>query len=220
MTMRKRLPALVLSLLLVLALCACGESKVDYPALDAPDLDTMTLSEVANGSVRAKYDASEWLADPSIDPLTFYYLADTSDEENMVNINVGFLLSGVKRLTEDDMSGMLAELEGEYSNELTIQEKRMCSLDGSAAIYMEGTMQFTDKTIDLMIENGTFTQEEIDAFGGRDALLSVPPVSQLYIFSVNGGDLFICTGTYFSADQKADVLEGMTVLARTAESVT
>lgn len=31
MTMRKRLPALVLSLLLVLALCACGESKVDYP---------------------------------------------------------------------------------------------------------------------------------------------------------------------------------------------
>ena len=47
MTMRKRLPALVLSLLLVLALCACGESKVDYPALDAPDLDTMTLSEVA-----------------------------------------------------------------------------------------------------------------------------------------------------------------------------
>ena len=97
MTMRKRLPALVLSLLLVLALCACGESKVDYPALDAPDLDTMTLSEVANGSVRAKYDASEWLADPSIDPLTFYYLADTSDEENMVNINVDFLLSGVKR---------------------------------------------------------------------------------------------------------------------------
>ena len=138
----------------------------------------------------------------------------------MVNINVGFLLSGVKRLTEDDMSDMLAELEGEYSNELTIQEKRMCSLDGSAAIYMEGTMQFTDKTIDLMIENGAFTQEEIDAFGGRDALLSVPPVSQLYIFSVNGGDLFICTGTYFSADQKADVLEGMTVLARTAESVT
>ena len=170
MTMRKRLPALVLSLLLVLALCACGESKVDYPALDAPDLDTMTLSEVANGSVRAKYDASEWLADPSIDPLTFYYLADTSDEENMVNINVGFLLSGVKRLTEDDMSGMLAELEGEYSNELTIQEKRMCSLDGSAAIYMEGTMQFTDKTIDLMIENGAFTQEEIDAFG--DAMRS------------------------------------------------
>lgn len=206
MTMRKRLPALVLSLLLVLALCACGESKVDYPALDAPDLDTMTLSEVANGSVRAKYDASEWLADPSIDPLTFYYLADTSDEENMMNINVGFLLSGVKRLTEDDMSDMLAELEGEYSNELTIQEKRMCSLDGSAAIYMEGTMQFT--------------QEEIDAIGGRDVLLSVPPVSQLYIFSVNGGDLFICTGTYFSADQKADVLEGMTVLARTAESVT
>ena len=51
-------------------------------------------------------------------------------------------------------------------------------------------------------------------------LLSVPPVGQLYIFSVNGGDLFICTGTYFSADQKADVLEGMTVLARTAESVT
>lgn len=31
MTMRKRLSALVLSLLLVLALCACGESKVDYP---------------------------------------------------------------------------------------------------------------------------------------------------------------------------------------------
>lgn len=43
MTMRKRLSALVLSLLLVLALCACGEEKVDYPALDAPDLDTMTL---------------------------------------------------------------------------------------------------------------------------------------------------------------------------------
>ena len=48
----------------------------------------------------------------------------------------------------------------------------------------------------------------------------MPPVSQLYIFSVNGADLFIFTGTYLSAEQKADVLEGMTVLARTAESVT
>lgn len=219
MNMRKRLPALVLSLLLVLALCACGESKVDYPALDAPDLDTLTLSEVANGTVRVKYDASEWVADPSIDPLTFYYLADTSDE-NAVNINIDFLLSGVKRLTEDDMSGMLSALEEEYSNELTVQEKRMCSLDGNAAIYMEGTVQITDKTIDLLIENGAFTQAEIDAIGGREALLSVPPTNQLYIFSVNGGDLFICTGTYFSDDQKAAVLEGMTVLARTAESVT
>ena len=68
MTMRKRLPALVLSLLLVLALCACGESKVDYPALDAPDLDTMTLSEVANGSVRARSTtpASGWQIRASI----------------------------------------------------------------------------------------------------------------------------------------------------------
>lgn len=220
MNMRKRLPTLALSLLLVLALCACGESKVDYPALDAPDLDTMTLSEVANGTVRVKYDASEWVADPSIDPLTFYYLADTSDEEDAVNINVKYLLSGVKRLTEDDMSALITELEGEYSNELTVQEKRMCSLDGNAAIYMEGTMQITDKTIDLLIENGVFTQEEIDAIGGRDVLLSVPPVSQLYIFSVNGGDLFVCTGTYASDDQKAVVLDAMTVLARTAESVT
>lgn len=67
MTMRKRLPALVLSLLLVLALCACGESKVDYPALDAPDLDTMTLSEVATAPcVRSTTPASGWQIRASI----------------------------------------------------------------------------------------------------------------------------------------------------------
>lgn len=67
MTMRKRLPALVLSLLLVLALCACGESKVDYPALDAPDLDTMTLSEVPTAPcARSTTPASGWQIRASI----------------------------------------------------------------------------------------------------------------------------------------------------------
>lgn len=220
MKMKKSLLAALLGAL-VLLLCACGESQdqVNYPALDAPDLDTMTLSQVANSSVRVKYDADEWIAVPNLDPLTFYYMETSDSEDEAVNININYLGGDVNRLAEGDMADLVAGLTEAYSD-LNLQVKEMRTLAGEPVIYMEGTMQMTDQMIDQLIQQGAFTQEDIDALGGREVLLAIPPTDQVYLFVNNGGDLFLCTGTYYADDQKAVVVDAMTVLARTAESVT
>ena len=95
----------------------------------------------------------------------------------------------------------------------------MRTLNGEPVIYTESRTQITDDAIDLMLEQGYWTQDDIDSFGGREALLAIPATDQIFLYVVRDGWIYVCTGTYYSADQKAVVLNCMTLLMQTVESV-
>ena len=213
----------VLAAMLLALLCACGGNNntpaedTDYPAMEAADLSAMELGLASNSAMSAQYNADEWYGEDVSGLLTFYYLP-TLDTDNVANVNA-------QKLSQfDDAldSNMAQELEKNLSNNyafLSVGKTEMKTLNDAPVIYMEGTFSFTDEVIDFMLKDGGWTQEDIDALGGREAILALPETNQSYLYTVKDGWLYLFTGTYYAADQGAAVLECMTVLAQTAQSV-
>lgn len=211
-----------LAAMLLALLCACGGNNntpaedTDYPAMEAADLSAMELGLASNSAMSAQYNADEWYGEDVSGLLTFYYLP-TLGTDNVANVNA-------QKLSQfDDAldSSMAQELEKNLSSNyafLSVGKTEMKTLNGAPVIYMEGTFSFTDEVIDFMLKDGGWTQEDIDALGGREAILTLPETNQSYLYTVKDGWLYLFTGTYYAADQGAAVLECMTVLAQTAQS--
>lgn len=220
---KKTMLLAVLAAMLLALLCACGGNNntpaedTDYPAMEAADLSAMELSLASNSAMSAQYNADEWYGEDVSGLLTFYYLP-TLDTDNVANVNA-------QKLSQfDDAldSNMAQELEKNLSSNyafLSVGKTELKTLNGAPVIYMEGTFSFTDEVIDFMLKDGGWTQEDIDALGGREAILALPETNQSYLYTVKDGWLYLFTGTYYAADQGAAVLECMTVLAQTAQSV-
>ena len=219
---KKTMLLAALAAMLLALLCACGGNNntpaedTDYPAMEAADLSAMELSLASNSAMSAQYNADEWYGEDVSGLLTFYYLP-TLDTDNVANVNA-------QKLSQfDDAldSSMAQELEKNLSSNyafLSVGKTEMKTLNGAPVIYMEGTFSFTDEVIDFMLKDGGWTQENIDALGGREAILALPETNQSYLYTVKDGWLYLFTGTYYAADQGAAVLECMTVLAQTAQS--
>lgn len=219
---KKTMLLAALAAMLLALLCACGGNNntpaedTDYPAMEAADLSAMELSLASNSAMSAQYNADEWYGEDVSGLLTFYYLP-TLDTDNVANVNA-------QKLSQfDDAldSNMAQELEKNLSSNyafLSVGKTEMKTLNGAPVIYMEGTFSFTDEVIDFMLKDGGWTQEDIDALGGREAILALPETNQSYLYTVKDGWLYLFTGTYYAADQGAAVLECMTVLAQTAQS--
>lgn len=220
---KKTMLLAALAAMLLALLCACGGNNntpaedTDYPAMEAADLSAMELSLASNSAMSAQYNADEWYGEDVSGLLTFYYLP-TLDTDNVANVNA-------QKLSQfDDAldSSMAQELEKNLSDNyafLSVGKTEMKTLNDAPVIYMEGTFSFTDEVIDFMLKDGGWTQEDIDALGGREAILALPETNQSYLYTVKDGWLYLFTGTYYAADQGAAVLECMTVLAQTAQSV-
>lgn len=220
---KKTMLLAALAAMLLALLCACGGNNntpaedTDYPAMEAADLSAMELSLASNSAMSAQYNADEWYGEDVSGLLTFYYLP-TLDTDNVANVNA-------QKLSQfDDAldSNMAQELEKNLSSNyafLSVGKTELKTLNGAPGIYMEGTFSFTDEVIDFMLKDGGWTQEDIDALGGREAILALPETNQSYLYTVKDGWLYLFTGTYYAADQGAAVLECMTVLAQTAQSV-
>lgn len=219
---KKTMLLAALAAMLLALLCACGGNNntpaedTDYPAMEAADLSAMELSLASNSAMSAQYNADEWYGEDVSGLLTFYYLP-TLDTDNVANVNA-------QKLSQfDDAldSSMAQELEKNLSSNyafLSVGKTELKTLNGAPVIYMEGTFSFTDEVIDFMLKDGGWTQEDIDALGGREAILALPETNQSYLYTVKDGWLYLFTGTYYAADQGAAVLECMTVLAQTAQS--
>ncbi len=218
---RKTILLAALAAMLLALLCACGGNSTpaedtNYPAMEAVDLGTMELGLASNSTMSAQYNADEWYGEDVSGLLTFYYLP-TVDTDRLTNVNA-------QKLAQfDDVldSKMAQELEKNLSSNyayLSVGKTEMKTLNGTPVIYMDGTFSFTEEVIDFMLKDGGWTQEDIDALGGREAILALPETNQAYLYVVKDGWLYLFTGTYYAADQSAAVLECMTVLAQTAQS--
>ena len=97
----------------------------------------------------------------------------------------------------------------------SIEKIEMKPFDGQPIIYYETKAQLTDDMIDIMIENGSITESDIDAVGGRDALMVIGETDQLGISAIVDGKIVMVTGTYY--DNSDDVMEAMKLLLKTGK---
>lgn len=71
---------------------------------------------------------------------------------------------------------------------------------------LETVERYTEEILDEMIELGYITEEDIEAIGGREVLLSFPDMYQIFMIARNGEDVYTFSGAYYSNDIKRDEL--------------
>ncbi len=210
--------AAAVCLTLCLILAGCGAvSEEDYPPLEKVDLSSMTLETVGNSTFSVQYPAGKWIGSDGTSPLIIYY-TDTLDTGEAVNINVQQSGTYSGKFTEKYMNKLTDGITESFPN-IEILNAELRSINGKSVIYTETVTRFNDEMLDLLLEQGVLTQEDIDGAGGRDAILSLPPTDQITLYAVTGAYLYIYTGTYYEESQKADLLQAMTVMAQTTAEV-
>ena len=73
----------------------------------------------------------------------------------------------------------------------------MRSMEGTPVFYLEDNMSLTQEGLDMMVDTGAWTEETIEAMGGREALLSNNIASdQIQIYQLKNGKIYVYTGNY------------------------
>ena len=162
-------------LALALLLAACG-GAADYPVMEPVALDSLTLASAESDTLSAQFPEEEWVFDVSMVPVDFaiYDTETLLDETGTMNINI--MLSGQYsgKLKQSDLDGVVDELKNsDMADGMNIEVSEMRSLEGEPVGYIESTSTYTESMIDFYLENSGITEEQLEALGGREALLKV-----------------------------------------------
>ena len=121
----------------------------------------------------------------------------------------------VTQLKPELLQVMLDGLK-EQAPYMVIKESEMRSMEGTPVFYLEDNMSLTQEGLDMMVDTGAWTEETIEAMGGREALLSNNIASdQIQIYQLKNGKIYVYTGNYTDDAQKDMVLDTITVIAQT-----
>ena len=207
-----------ISILLVIAtvfvLTACGSSGDEREILE-PAAIPQNAQQSTYEDFSASYDPDKWTFDSSLGLFQIYdkgiYEAQ-NPEANCDNVNVVDGGPYAEELTEDDMQTIIADLEDQGA-EVIVSE--LMDFEGEPVIYYESRVQLTNDLIDLYIDGGRITEEQIEEMGGRQALIERGSSSQIGIGAVADGHFIIITGTYYKSP--AEILPAMLVILQTAQ---
>lgn len=195
-----------------------GDDDIEnYPVIEAADYSNIKLDTVSNTQMSYSFPAGEWVQILD-NPLQIAWM-ETLDSGQAVNISVSLASTSKmpKNWVEDALEELQEEIPAMYGDSITIESIDVRTLNGEKVIYTEIVTKINDEMIDLLIEQGVYTEAQIDAAGGREVLLSIPPTTQVAIYAEKDGYGFVCTGTYYKEDQKQMVLDTMTIMLGTME---
>lgn len=184
---------------------------------EAVNTADITLASAQDDTVKVSYPADTWTFQEGITPLTLAY-SEALGTDNMCNINIQASQEWSGQLTEKDMDELISAMK-EYVGYITINTSEMRLINNEPVIYWESTIQFTEEYLDAMIEAGGLTEADIEAYGGREALLSIPPTTQIMVYATVDNYLFAYVGTYYGDEQKQAVIDALTVIIPNTEKI-
>lgn len=201
---------------------SAGEQESDneeenYPVIETADYSDVAVETAKNSQFSCSYPSDGWEAQEG-NPLQLY-LSETMGSGQAVNITVSLVSTTKAPENYDWIGDMLEQLEDGALDafDITVESIEPRLLNGEAVVYAEIVTQITDEMIDLMIEQGVYTEEQIESIGGREVILAIPPTTQISITAKRDGYLYTCTGTYYEQEQKQEVLDTMAIVIGTLE---
>lgn len=216
--MNKKVGLIFLCILMVLTVAGCGEKKAEepkYPALE--DVEAPSNAEEGSyGGFTAQYDADNWVFNTGLGQFAIYDKEDfESSSDKVTNINVRVSGEYDGKIDEELMNELMKQLKVIGMNGFEITDNKIMTFNGEPIIYYEAETTLTDDMIDLLIEEGSITEADITALGGREKLKNSGSVSQVGINAVVDGNMLAVTGTY--NEDPSEVLDAMKLLIKTGK---
>ena len=178
------------------------------------------LDGLSDGKFSFSYPAEDWEVWEQVTtdyhPLTIFYKGTADDGSTSISVAENDTV--VTQLKPELLQVMLDGLK-EQAPYMVIKESEMRSMEGTPVFYLEDNMSLTQEGLDMMVDTGAWTEETIEAMGGREALLSNNIASdQIQIYQLKNGKIYVYTGNYTDDAQKDMVLDTITVIAQTIKS--
>lgn len=214
--MKKKISVLLLCLLMLFAVGCGKEETPDYPSL-GDVTEPANAEEASFGGFTAQYDADKWVFDNSLGQFAIYDKEDyeSADAETVVNINARVSADFEGPFTEKDMEDLLKAMDDMGISGFEIKNSELKTFEGEPVIYYEAETSLTDDMINLLIQEGSITEADIEALGGRDFLKEKGSVKQIGINAVIDGKAVSITGTYNESPD--EILDAMKLLIKTGE---
>ena len=220
--MKKKVVLLLCAVMLfaTMGLYGCGneekEAESEYTVLEDVEIPD-NAEEGSYGGFTAKYDPDKWVFNNVLNQFAIYDKEGyESGSDSIENINVRVSGDYEGPFTEEDMETLMAQIKEIGTSGFEITHNELMSFNGEPVIYYEAETKLTDEMIDLMIEEGAITEEHIEALGGRETLLNMPPVTQIGINAIIDGKAISITGTY--NEEPEHILDAMKLLIKTGSA--
>lgn len=211
-SIRKKI-CLAAAFILVL-LTGCANEADSYPVMEPIDSSTVALEHAEYDTLKLSFPADGWtIIDGEFLAITYDETSGTDSDVNITTQVVGKFPGKLSNKYRDNLAKAMEKNPG-Y---LTLELMEVRSLHGAPVIYCEATAAFTEEGLDALLKAKAITEENIEAMGGREALLSIPPSYQVTMYAVIDKQLVIYTGTYYEEAQKQPVIDALTVMITTSD---
>lgn len=211
--MTKKLKAILFSLFLIFSLVGCN--KTEPISMNPINID-FNVKTVDNGTITFNYPIDEWEEAPSFNPdLIKILLYPKNDLEKTTNITVGITAESTNLTLDDYVKLLPSQLEkSSPGTKVTVAELR--KINDIEVSYIELNTKITEEAMEYGLQNGIFSQENIEALGGKEAFLNQPEKKQIQM-SVSFNDRITnITGTYEDDKNRETVLKAMTTMVQTS----
>lgn len=240
--MKHRLSALLLALAMLFSLVGCGdaedaptgeppvveeneepsEDEIRYdpegrPILEALYIDNVMRIEVDDGHIRYDIPAGSWVKGTDANGETVVLFRDTAQSKQQISAQARLVGFYGGELDEEFMEQIMDSLDNDLS--LTVTTSEMRSFQNAPIFYAEMSIEFTDEVIDKLLAQGIWTEEELEAKGGRKAYKSLPKTTTIMIYAETDGYMVAYGGSYYDDAQKKIVLNAINVMLQTTEIV-
>ncbi len=211
--MTKKLTAILFSLFLIFSLVGCN--KTEPISMNPINID-FNVKTVDNGTIAFNYPTDEWEESPSFNPdLIKILLYPRNDLEKTTNITVGITAESTNLTLDDYVKLLPSQLEkSSPGTKVTVAELR--KINDIEVSYIELNTKITEEAMEYGLQNGIFSQENIEALGGKEAFLNQQEKKQIQM-SVSFNDRITnITGTYEDDKNRETVLKAMTTMVQTS----
>ncbi|MBS5793663.1 MAG: hypothetical protein KIC92_02755 [Clostridiales bacterium] len=211
--MTKKLTAILFSLFLIFSLVGCN--KTEPISMNPINID-FDVKTVDNGTITFNYPIDEWEEAPSFNPdLIKILLYPKNDLEKTTNITVGITAESTNLTLDDYVKLLPSQLEkSSPGTKVTVAELR--KINDIEVSYIELNTKITEEAMEYGLQNGIFSQENIEALGGKEAFLNQPEKKQIQMNVSFNDRITNITGTYEDDKNRETVLKAMTTMVQTS----
>lgn len=180
-----------------------GELCADFGSADSDLFDVVFDA----GDFTFAYNGSQWIESGFDVEGTVVVLVDTNpvDFESPANIYITPISELPSFYSINEYLQMIIDQSLSIVG-VDILSTGVDFIDGFEVGMIETVEKYTDEIIDELIEIGFATEEDLEDIGGREFLLSLPDMHQVFMIARLGEDLYTFSGAYYSNDDKRDEL--------------